>query len=79
MFLGEFEKRKIFLSYSAAVWRLTMLASTVENGDGTPPDYFSLRQVELRILGEPQPRLRYYVQGLYKTHNYSPTDNQFFL
>jgi hypothetical protein len=27
MFLGEFEKRKMFLSYSAAVWRLIMPTS----------------------------------------------------
>jgi phosphate-selective porin len=38
-------------------------------------DYFSLRRIKLRMLGEPTPQLSYYSQGVYKTHNFSPTDN----
>lgn len=50
-----------------------------ENKDGTSSNYFSLRRLKLRILGELQAGLDYYVQGIYKTHNYSPTDDQIFL
>lgn len=53
--------------------------TTLENETGAPSDYFSLRRVKLRILGEPQSGLRYYVQGIYKTNNYSSTDDHVFL
>jgi len=39
-------------------------------------DFFGWRRVKLRLLGEPRPQLSYHFQGVYKTHNFSPTDNR---
>ncbi len=39
-------------------------------------DFFGWRRVKLRMLGEPIPQLSYYFQEVYKTHNFSPTDNR---
>lgn len=38
--------------------------------------FFGWRRLKLRMLGEATPRLSYYFQGVYKTHNFSPTDNR---
>ena len=39
-------------------------------------DFFGWRRLKLRMLGEPIPQLSYCFQGVYKTHNFSPTDNR---
>jgi hypothetical protein len=77
MLKGEdlFIPGKPIVGYLTAQERYT----TLENEPGAPSDYFSLRRLKLRILGEPLSGLQYYVQGIYKTNNYSSTDNQVFL
>lgn len=72
-----------FISGKPAVGYLTLQPryTVVENDsqNSTESHYFSLRRAKLRLLGQPLSEFRYYIQGIYKTHNFSPTDNEIFL
>jgi phosphate-selective porin len=52
--------------------------TAIENDSRNKIDnhFFGWRRLKLRLLGEPLPQLTYCFQGVYKTHNFSPTDNR---